>query len=254
MNHTLIPPAATIRARVHESALKRVTKLYASNLGDVFTETLQNARRSGATRVRVTVGTNAGQSALRGSESSETTLTVTVTDDGTGIEDPAVLLSFGENGWNDDLVAPRGRRRHGDPEPRAPRLPDRIARRARPAAMPGTAGRSSLSRNTSRAGATPRFGATTARRILPALRRPVLRPPSPPTPSTPPIANAARHYPLPVMLREHSGYGTRRRGARTQAPSSTAPSMPRTWNGLVFGVYRDRLKRLAWTPTSTSSG
>ncbi|MCY4488858.1 MAG: hypothetical protein OXF11_17315, partial [Deltaproteobacteria bacterium] len=64
MNHTAIPPAATIRARVHESALKRVTKLYASSLGDVFTETLQNARRSGATRVRVTVGTNAGQSAL----------------------------------------------------------------------------------------------------------------------------------------------------------------------------------------------
>ena len=30
---------------------------------------------------------------------------MTVADDGAGIVDPAVLLSFGENGWSDDLVA-----------------------------------------------------------------------------------------------------------------------------------------------------
>ena len=29
---------------------------------------------------------------------------VTVADDGAGIADPAVLLSFGENGWDEELV------------------------------------------------------------------------------------------------------------------------------------------------------
>ena len=40
---------------------------------------------------------------------------------------PAVLLSFGENGWNDDSRAPRGRGRYGVPEPRAPGLRCRLA-------------------------------------------------------------------------------------------------------------------------------
>ncbi len=55
MTHAEIPPGATIRARVHDSALKRVTRFFASTLYDIFTETLQNSRRAGATRVRVTV-------------------------------------------------------------------------------------------------------------------------------------------------------------------------------------------------------
>ena len=98
MTHAANPPAATIRARGHDSALKRVTRFFASTLYDIFTETLQNARRAGATRVRVTLGTPVGQPADCAPEPSETRLTVTVTDDGAGIEDPAVLLSFGENG------------------------------------------------------------------------------------------------------------------------------------------------------------
>ena len=44
-------------------------------------------------RVRVTVG---------GPETGP--LTVTVADDGAGIADASVLLSFGENGWNEDMV------------------------------------------------------------------------------------------------------------------------------------------------------
>ena len=88
MTHTAIPPGATIRARVHESALKRVTRFFASTLYDIFTETLQNSRRAGATRVRVTVATPGDQPAAGAPEPSETLLTVTVTDDGAGIEDP----------------------------------------------------------------------------------------------------------------------------------------------------------------------
>ena len=54
---------APIRARIHDSALKRVTRIYASTLSDVLIETLQNARRAGATRVRIAVGTLADRPA-----------------------------------------------------------------------------------------------------------------------------------------------------------------------------------------------
>ena len=84
-----------IRARVFEGALSRVTRMYAAGLADVFTETLQNSRRAGATRIRVTIDA---------SEDAPGVLSVTVTDDGAGIADPAVLLSFGENGWSEDLA------------------------------------------------------------------------------------------------------------------------------------------------------
>ena len=84
-----------IRARVFEGALSRVTRMYAAGLADVFNETLQNSRRAKATRVRVTINA---------SEDAPGVLSVTLADDGAGIADPAVLLSFGENGWSEDLV------------------------------------------------------------------------------------------------------------------------------------------------------
>ena len=93
--HNSAPLPEIIRARVFEGAIHRVTRMYAAGLADVFTETLQNSRRAGATRVRVTI---------EASEDAPGALTVTVTDDGAGVADPAVLLSFGENGWSEDLV------------------------------------------------------------------------------------------------------------------------------------------------------
>ena len=97
MNHSpkVSPLPERIRARIHEGALSRVTRMYAAGLADVFTEALQNSRRAGATRVRVTIDA---------SEDTPGAFTVTVTDDGAGIADPAVLLSFGENGWSEDLA------------------------------------------------------------------------------------------------------------------------------------------------------
>ncbi|MYK90141.1 MAG: sensor histidine kinase [Acidobacteria bacterium] len=83
-----------IRARIHNSALKRVTRAFSATLADIFAETLQNARRAGATGVNVVLGEHERDGGP----------TVTVLDDGTGIADPAVLLSFGENGWSGDLV------------------------------------------------------------------------------------------------------------------------------------------------------
>ncbi len=94
----------TIRARIHETAVKRVTRIYAATLADIFAETLQNSRRAGAARVRITVSAPAGGPAHDTPDTGETPLTVTVSDDGAGIADPAVLLSFGENGWDEALV------------------------------------------------------------------------------------------------------------------------------------------------------
>ena len=91
-------PPRTIRARIHDSAIRRVTRIYASTLSDVMTEALQNSRRADAAQVRIAVGTLADRS------SGEPRFSVTIADDGSGIADPAVLLSFGENGWSDDLV------------------------------------------------------------------------------------------------------------------------------------------------------
>ncbi len=230
MNHTAIPPAAAIRARVHEGALKRVTRFFASTLTDAFIETLQNARRSGATGVRVTVGTHAGQPA-------ETPLTVTVADDGAGIADPSVLLSFGENSWTDDIVAredaagmgvlslaqrgcriasrtrtPEGHAGHGWSVDLAPEhftgRTDAEVRRDDTAPYPS--------------GTAVQFHAAESADAIHAA-----------------LANAARHYPLPVVIEgvpgtEPGGVTLERRAFLDGAVHAEG------WNGLVLGVCRDR--------------
>ncbi len=79
----------TIRARVHCGAIDRVSRFFNASVADAAAELIQNARRSGATRLVVAM------EALH-----EGGTVVTVTDDGFGIADPAVLLSFGESGWD----------------------------------------------------------------------------------------------------------------------------------------------------------
>lgn len=93
MDHTLSAEVATeggvrVRACVHAGAIARVTRFFNATLRDVFAELLQNARRASAGRVDVS--TEDDGSAIR----------VTVADDGAGIADPALLLSFGESGWD----------------------------------------------------------------------------------------------------------------------------------------------------------
>ena len=94
----------TIRARIHETAVKRVTRIYAATLSEILLEALQNSRRAGATRVRISVSAPTARPDEIAATTDETRLTVTIADDGMGIADPAVLLSFGENGWDDTLV------------------------------------------------------------------------------------------------------------------------------------------------------
>ena len=83
--------STAIRARVGTSAIDKVTRLFSAGLPDIFTEILQNSRRAGATRLKATI------------EQDNDTTRVTLADDGAGIADPAILLSFGESGWKDGL-------------------------------------------------------------------------------------------------------------------------------------------------------
>ena len=78
----------TIQASVHPDAINRVPAFFNATAGDVLNELLQNARRSGATRIDVTFDDES----------------MTVRDDGRGIEDPAALLAFGQTGWDGETV------------------------------------------------------------------------------------------------------------------------------------------------------
>ena len=81
MPETATPPR-TIRARVHEDAIGRVTRFFNATTVETLNELFQNARRAGATRIDVRIADGA------------------VTDDGGGITDPAALLAFGQSRWN----------------------------------------------------------------------------------------------------------------------------------------------------------
>ena len=79
-----------------DGAIDKVTRLFSAGLADIFTETLQNSRRGGANRVAATI------------EQEGDTTRVTLADDGAGIADPAVLLTFGESGWKAGIAEAEG--------------------------------------------------------------------------------------------------------------------------------------------------
>ena len=218
---------ATIRARIHDSAIKRVTRTFAASIGEVFSETLQNSRRAGATRVRV---------AVTGSDGN---LTVTVTDDGAGIAAPAVLLSFGENGWSEDLVAAedaagmgmlslarrgctvssRPRATNGDPAPgwRVALLPAHFLGEAEAEVHPDD-------------GAPWPHGAAVSFRASG---------PEDPERIRRAIEQAARHYPLPVMFEDVPDTPAGGETLDRRAFLDGALHVER-WRGLVFGAFKDR--------------
>ena len=209
-----------IRARVFEGALSRVTRMYAAGLADVFTETLQNSRRAGATRVRVTIDA---------SEDTPGVLSVTLADDGAGIADPAVLLSFGENGWSEDLV--RREDTAGMGFLSLARRGCTVASRPRSASSDLTPGwRVDLTpahflgeeEATVVLGAdAPRPHRTAVRFDAEEAREAIRRI----------LENAARHYPLPVTL---DGETIPRRAFLDGAVHAES------WRGLAFGVFTGR--------------
>ena len=78
----------TIRASVHQDAISKVPDFFNASLRDILNELLQNSRRSGATKVDVTLQNDR----------------VTVADDGQGIDDPQTLLDFGRSQWDQQLT------------------------------------------------------------------------------------------------------------------------------------------------------
>ena len=229
------PAPRTIRARIHESAVRRVTRTYAATLAEIFAELLQNARRADAARVRIAVEhAAAGEDVPDG----EIQFAVTVADDGSGIADPAVLLSFGENGWSDDLVrredaagfgfaslARRGCTVSSRPRPpdgetlpgwRVDLVPEHFLGEAEASihadeAAPFPCG-TSISFVASEALATVRNAAE----------------------------NAARHYPLPAVFLDRTGDEP---GAGEELPRRAfldGAVHAEPWRGLAFGVFHDR--------------
>ena len=229
------PAPRTIRARIHESAVRRVTRTYAATLAEIFAELLQNARRAGATRVGISVErAAAGEDAPDG----ETQSAVAVTDDGGGIADPAVLLSFGENGWSDDLVRREDAAgfgfaslaRRGCAVSTRPRSPDGDA-------MPGWRVDLAPEHFLGEAHAEVRADDSApypcgtsisfeASEALAAVRNAA--------------ENAARHYPLPVVFHDRTGGepGIEEELPRRAFLDGAVHAEP--WRGLALGVFRDR--------------
>ena len=224
MNDTHAP----IRARIHDSAIRRVTRTFAATLGDIFTELLQNARRAGAARVRVvTAGPD------------DRPFAVTVTDDGTGIADASVLLSFGENGWSEDLVVSEDAAgmgmlslaRRGCTVFSRPRAPDGAAAPGwRVALAPehflGEAEATVLPDDTAPwpHGTTVTFE-TVGAESADAVRKA--------------IGSAAWHYPLPVVF-EREGHTPPAGEHLERRPFLEGALHAERWRGLVFGVFKDR--------------
>ena len=76
---------SSIRATIHQDAINRVAGFFNATPQDILNELLQNARRSGATQIDITTEDDR----------------VTLADDGAGIPDAAVILAFGQTGWEE---------------------------------------------------------------------------------------------------------------------------------------------------------
>ena len=206
--------SATIRARVGDSAIDKVTRLFSAGLADIFTETLQNSRRGGANRVAATI------------EQDGDTTRVTLADDGDGIADPAVLLTFGESGWKAGIAEAedpagfgllalsrrgctlRWRVPGGDPSPgyRLVLEPAHFLGRDAAHVVPDDSAPWPH-------GTAVTFAASEAPHSVRAF-----------------LETAARHYPLPVTI---DGEVVERR-AFLDGALHVEP-----WKGLVFGVFKD---------------
>ncbi len=228
----------TIRARIHESAVKRVTRIYAATLAEILVEALQNSRRAGATRVRIAVAATTARPDETAATTGDTPLIVTITDDGAGIADPAVLLSFGENGWDDATVrredaagfgfASLARRNCAvSSRPRSPNAQMSPGWRVelQPAHFLGETEAEVHADDEAPypCGTSISFEASES---IAAIHNAA--------------ENAARHYPLPVVFED-----------RTEDDAADPEELPRRafldaavhaepWRGLVFGVFRNR--------------
>lgn len=77
----------TIYAKVSPRLLTKADRLFTGTIEGRIIELLQNARRAGATEVRITNKNNL----------------ITVQDNGSGIQDFQKLLDLGSSGWNEQI-------------------------------------------------------------------------------------------------------------------------------------------------------
>ena len=77
-----------IQASIHQDAINRVSEFFNASTSDIMNELLQNSRRSGATKVDITLEEHS----------------ITVADDGKGIMDPEAVLAFGMTGWDKETT------------------------------------------------------------------------------------------------------------------------------------------------------
>ena len=204
---------ATIRAAVSENAISKVSRFFDATAGQIVGELLQNARRSGATEVRV--ATVDGE--------------VTIADNGCGIDDPSAILSFGYSGWEQGTMVaedPAGMgsfslaRRHASITSRpATGDPDKIAPAWGVELQPDHFVGTKAAQIVSGADAPRPHGTQTSFRIDKTARELEWA-----------IEQAAEHYPLPVML-----------NGRPVIQKSMLDGCIHTerWNGMRIGVRRN---------------
>jgi len=97
MTRSPVPDATLVQARIHPRALGQMSRYFDATAASVFVELIQNARRAGASHVDIVADS-------ADTEAPDDATIVTVWDNGRGIADPAVLLSFGESDWDGDLA------------------------------------------------------------------------------------------------------------------------------------------------------
>lgn len=83
---------STIHASVGQSLIGKVSRLFNNSVADVLAELLQNARRAGAHEIDIDVIEADGAKFL------------VLRDDGSGIDDPAKILTLGDSGWSRDIA------------------------------------------------------------------------------------------------------------------------------------------------------
>ncbi|HLZ10864.1 MAG TPA: ATP-binding protein, partial [Chloroflexota bacterium] len=80
-----------VRGLVGPKVLAKSADLFDQSLNTIFRELFQNSRRAGATRIDVTVVDQKNGSLI------------TIADDGKGVDNPQILLTFGGSGWDEHL-------------------------------------------------------------------------------------------------------------------------------------------------------
>ena len=198
----------TIRARIADEAIARVTQFFDGTLTQTLHEVLQNARRSGAATVAITY--------------HRATDRLTVADDGRGIADPRTLLAFGKTGWGKDLQAAESPAGMGvfSLARRSPRIRSRVAGRP-PWAVDldedHFVGRAAAA-ITDAGDYQPAHGTEVTFSILPDDRYW--------TPGH--LSEAVRHYPLPVSID----------GRKPEQTDFLKDAVRvETWRGLRIGVF-----------------